>query len=180
VDRRLLLRRKRKCYCSRRPRCDTESQDIIADIQTRSVKVKDFAYAPPYPRPAAPLVPVAAAGSFARAPAPTSIPPESVHTAYTTTTDTPALQPVTEIFDPYTKIAEVDYRWSQSLRTYPVPGKSLRRLLDLGWITPAELAARAAPMDLATLEAFDARKPVYPWRSIKWEGAWRRREKGYV
>jgi len=149
---------------------DPESQDIIADIQTRGVKVRDFAYAPPYPRPTAPLVSVATAGSFAPAPTPTSIPPESVHTTYTTTTQTPTLQPVTEIFDPYTKIAEVDYRWSQSPRTYPVAGKSLRRLLDLGWITPAELAARAAPMDLAALEAFDARKPVYPWRSIKWGG----------
>jgi hypothetical protein len=150
---------------------DPESQDIIADIQTRGVKVRDFAYAPPYPRPTAPLVPVATAGSFAPASTPTtSTPPESVHTTYTTTTHTPALQPVTEIFDPYTKIAEVDYRWSQSPRTYPVAGKSLRRLLDLGWITPAELAARAAPMDLAALEAFDARKPVYPWRSIKWGG----------
>jgi len=151
---------------------DPESQDIIADIQTRGVKVRDFAYAPPYPRPAAPLVPVATAGSFALASAPpsTPIPPENINTSYTTTTLTPTLQPVTEIFDPYIKITEVDYRWSQSPRTYPVTGKSLRRLLDLGWITPDELAARAAPMDLAALEAFDARKPVYPWRSIKCGG----------
>lgn len=148
---------------------DPESQDIIADIQTRGVKVRDFAYAPPYPRPTAPLVPVATADSLAP-PVSTSISPENVHTTYTTTTHTPTLQPVTEIFDPYTKITEVDYRWSQSPRTYPVAGKSLRRLLDLGWITPTELAARAAPMDLAALEAFDACKPVYPWRSIKWGG----------
>jgi hypothetical protein len=146
---------------------DPESQDIVADIQTRGVKIRDFAYAPPYARPAAPLVPVATAGPSVLS---TPIPAENDDTPYTTTTQTPTLRPVTEIFDPYTKIAEVDYRWSQSPRTYPVPGKSLRRLLDMGWITPAELAARASPMDLAALEAFDARKPVHPWKSIKWGG----------
>jgi len=145
---------------------DPESQDIIADIQTRGVKIVDFAYAPPYARPAT-LPPVATASSSVLS---TPIPAENDNTTYTTTTLTPMLRPVTEIFDPYNKITEVDYRWSQSPRTYPVSGKSLRRLLDLGWITPNELAARAAPMDLAALEAFDARKPVYPWKSIKWSG----------
>ncbi|KIM44142.1 hypothetical protein M413DRAFT_443184 [Hebeloma cylindrosporum] len=144
---------------------DPESQDITAEIQTRGVKVRDFAYAPPYHRPTAPPVAVAPAGSFGA-----SIPPENPQTTYITTTNTPGLPPVTEIFDPYTKITEVDYRWSQETRTYPVPGKSLRRLLDLGWITPAEVAARADPMDLAALEAFDARKPVYPWKSIRLNG----------
>ena len=50
-------------------------------IQTRGVKVRDFAYAPPYARPAAPLVPV---------------------TTYTTTTETLRTQIQERIFTRYT------------------------------------------------------------------------------
>ena len=79
-----------------------------------------------------------------------------------------SLPPVPEIFDQYKGLAEVEYRWSQSHRTYPIQGKTLSRLIDMGWIAQAELSARAAPMDLEELRRHNARQPMYPWKSFRW------------
>ena len=76
--------------------------------------------------------------------------------------------PVPEIFDQYTGLAEVEYRWSQSYRTYPIQGKTLSRLIDMGWIGQAELSAQAAPMDLEELRRHNARQPIYPWKPFRW------------
>ena len=78
------------------------------------------------------------------------------------------LSPVPEIFDQYKGLAEVEYRWSQSHRTYPIQGKTLSRLIDMGWIDQAELSARAAPMDLEELRRHNARQPTYPWKPFRW------------
>ncbi|KDR72858.1 hypothetical protein GALMADRAFT_212873 [Galerina marginata CBS 339.88] len=74
--------------------------------------------------------------------------------------------PVTEVFDQYRALTEIDYRWSQPERNHPVQGKTLRRLLDMGWLTQADLLARGAPMDFEELEKFDSR-PHYPWRPFR-------------
>ncbi|KJA12743.1 hypothetical protein HYPSUDRAFT_210168, partial [Hypholoma sublateritium FD-334 SS-4] len=71
----------------------------------------------------------------------------------------------TEIFDPLTALAEVDFRFVCSGRVRPIPGHSLRRLLDLGWLTEAEIAAHALPVDYNSLAAHDSR-PYYPWRPV--------------
>jgi hypothetical protein len=78
------------------------------------------------------------------------------------------LSPVPEIFDQYKGLAEVEYRWSQSHRTYPIQGKTLSRLIDMGWIGQVELSARAAPMDLDELRKHNARQPMYPWKPFRW------------
>ena len=75
---------------------------------------------------------------------------------------------IPEIFDQYRGLAEVEYRWSQSHRTYPIQGKTLSRLIDMGWIGQAELSARAAPMDLEELRRHNTRQPVYPWKPFRW------------
>jgi hypothetical protein len=80
----------------------------------------------------------------------------------------PRLSPVPEIFDQYKGLAEVEYRWTQSHRTYPIQGKTLSRLIDMGWIGQEELSARAAPMDLEELRKHNARQPVYPWKPFRW------------
>jgi hypothetical protein len=59
-------------------------------------------------------------------------------------------------------IAEVEYNWTQDSQMYPIAGKTLRRLLDLGWITEKEVLGRASPMDLEELQKHDARLPPYP------------------
>jgi hypothetical protein len=78
------------------------------------------------------------------------------------------LSPVPEIFDQYKGLAEVEYRWSQSRRMYPIQGKTLSRLIDMGWIGQVELSARAAPMDLEELRRHNARQPIYPWKPFRW------------
>ena len=80
----------------------------------------------------------------------------------------PRLSPVPEIFDQYKGLAEVEYRWSQSHRTYPIQGKTLSRLINMGWIGQVELSARAAPMDLEELRRHNARQPMYPWKPFRW------------
>ena len=80
----------------------------------------------------------------------------------------PRSSPVPEIFDQFKGLAEVEYRWSQSHRTYPIQGKTLSRLIDMGWIGQVELSARAAPMDLEELRRHNARQPMYPWKPFRW------------
>ena len=86
------------------------------------------------------------------------------------------LKPVPEIFDPYRGVAEFEYRLGVKTFRRPAPGKTLRRLLVMGWVTPEEVAQRCAPMDIEALETYDAKvavdvqqgRGVYPWRSLKW------------
>ena len=86
------------------------------------------------------------------------------------------LKPVPEIFDPYRGVAEFEYRLGVKTFRRPVPGKTLRRLLVMGWVTQEEVAQRCAPMDIEALDAYDARVAVdvregwgiYPWRALKW------------
>ena len=80
----------------------------------------------------------------------------------------PRLSPIPEIFDQYKGLAEVEYRWKQPHRTYPIQGKTLSRLIDMGWIGQEELSARAAPMDLEELRKHNARQPMYPWKPFQW------------
>jgi hypothetical protein len=85
------------------------------------------------------------------------------------------MKPVPEIFDPYRGVAEFEYRLGVKTFRRPVPGKTLRRLLAMGWVTQEEVAQRCAPMDIEALGTYDARVAVdvqeglgmYPWRALK-------------
>lgn len=88
-------------------------------------------------------------------------------TSFPRSTPAPCLSPVTEIFNQYEGIAEVEYCWTQAPRMYPVPGKILSRLLDMGWITEDDIRNHASPMDLAELRKHNARVP-YPWKPLRW------------
>ncbi|KAF9523297.1 hypothetical protein CPB83DRAFT_863020 [Crepidotus variabilis] len=155
-----------------------ESQDITVDIQRRGVRIRDFAYAPPYVReirkgngerekgtepntPAASFYhgggpsptnlaygSISASASFSPSTLPSSSPSPLVYPIYRTP----------EIFDQYKAMTEVDYRWTQSIRTFPIAGKSLRRLLDMGWLTEQEVRASASDADLEELRVFDERR----------------------
>src|SRR5882757_9866848 len=48
----------------------------------------------------------------------------------------------------------------------PVLGKTLSRLLEMGWITEEDIRARALPMDLEELQKHNARLPIYPWKPL--------------
>ncbi|KAK2463789.1 hypothetical protein APHAL10511_004187 [Amanita phalloides] len=87
-----------------------------------------------------------------------------------------SLRPVFEVFDPYRAVAEFEYRLGVKTFRRPVPGKTLRRLLEMGWITSEEVAQRCAPMDIESLKIYDEKveadvnegRGVYPWRALKW------------
>lgn len=77
-----------------------------------------------------------------------------------------SLSQVKEIFFPRRGLAEYEHRLSQPGRDFPISGKVLRRLLDLGWVDEAELQERCAAMDFEDLANHDSR-PHYPWSSIR-------------
>ena len=86
------------------------------------------------------------------------------------------MKPIPEIFDPYRGVAEFEYRLGVKTFRQPVPGKTLRRLLVMGWVTQEEIAERCASMDIEALETYDTRvaadvqegRGIYPWRALKW------------
>jgi hypothetical protein len=86
---------------------------------------------------------------------------------------------VTEIFDPYRGIAEFEYYVAAKRVRRPIPGKTLRRLLNLGWVTEKEVEERCAQMDVDALEEYDAKvaldikegRGIYPWRALRWSRA---------
>jgi len=137
-------------------------------IQRKGIKIRDFAFAPPYTQNSNPR-------------STNTIPVASTSTAPSSLTSLPAPARTTETFDPYKALIEVDYRWAQTNRLYPVTGKTLRRLLDIAWLTHDELSARGHPSDFASLEAHDAHRAAakeanggleaYPWRSLVTEGS---------
>jgi hypothetical protein len=80
-------------------------------------------------------------------------------------TPAPCLHPIPEIFNQYEGLAEVEYRWTQSPQMYPVPGKILSRLLEMGWITEEEICACVSPIDLVELQRHNT-WPPYPWKPL--------------
>ena len=70
------------------------------------------------------------------------------------------MRPVPEMFDPYRGVAEFEYHLGVKTFRRPVLGKTLRRLLIMGWVTQEEVAQQCAPMDIEALEAYDARVAV--------------------
>jgi hypothetical protein len=146
-----------------------ESQDIVEEVLQKGIKIRDFAYEAPYVLPTAPIASPS-----------TSDAPSGAITGATpliVTSGVPPPKRTTEIFDPYKALTEIDYRWTQKIRRYPVTGKTLRRLLDVEWLTPAELSSRAHPMDGAALRKYDEQRAywreanegieAFPWRSLR-------------
>ena len=119
---------------------DPEPEAILEDLKRLNIKVRDYAYPEP---------------SLSTSAAPTSSKPSSVYMT-------------TEIFDQYRGIAEFEFRLRQDPRTYPIQGKTLRRLLDLKWVPMDECKQRLHQMDWEAMKDYDARASDYPWRPCKW------------
>ncbi|KAG5350545.1 hypothetical protein C0989_010513 [Termitomyces sp. Mn162] len=76
------------------------------------------------------------------------------------------LPPVPEVFDSYRGIAEYEYRIRMTPHI-PVPGKIMRRLLAVGWVSMDEAKGRLRQIDWQALKEYDARDIGYPWRPMK-------------
>ncbi|KAF5318670.1 hypothetical protein D9619_010913 [Psilocybe cf. subviscida] len=120
---------------------DPESQDVVNHTLANGVKVRDFGF----------IIKGDGNDDFLPSIATTALP----------------FRPPPEIFDQFRALAEVEYRWTQPTRRYPIAGRSARRLLDMGWLTQAEWDQRAHPMDIEALRDHNSR-PYYPWRPQKW------------
>ena len=95
------------------------------------------------------------------------------------------LEPVPEIFDEALALGEYDQRMSMPRRVFPVPGKILWRLVNIGWVTMGEARKKWDPMDWKALSEFEKR-PRYPWKHCKVpfpspvDREWGRRERAFL
>ncbi|KAF5331831.1 hypothetical protein D9611_008949 [Ephemerocybe angulata] len=88
---------------------------------------------------------------------------------------TPAhLAPIPELWDQYEAMAEFEFRLEQEPRVYPVHGKNLRRLLQIGWVDMEEVKERCEEMDMEELRRVDAR-PAWPF-ALKYNAKENRRK----
>ena len=94
-----------------------------------------------------------------------------------------AQNPAIEIFDPYRAIAKFEHKldissksWTSGSR-WPISGKVIQRLLDIGWISEEEIARRCTPVDIQALTEYRMKLTlntregwgIYPWRALRWE-----------
>jgi hypothetical protein len=75
----------------------------------------------------------------------------------------PTVTPVTVVKNPVLELMEYDGVLFESPRVRPVPGRTLRRLLDIGWITQEECVRDWLEMDWQALKEYDATGP-HPWK----------------
>ncbi|KAG6863824.1 hypothetical protein C0991_002885 [Blastosporella zonata] len=87
--------------------------------------------------------------------------------AYPTANSSSTPKPATEVFDPFKGVAEYEFRLGQKLRTYPIQGKTMRRLFSLGWVCMEEATERLHQIDWDALKDYDSKDKGYPWRPIK-------------
>ena len=120
---------------------DPDPESILSQLESLNIKVRDFAYQPPYVTPP-------------------SSPSTSTHPAR-----------IPELFDQYKGIAEFEYRLAQSPRTVPIQGKTMRRLLDMEWVLYEEAEEKLHEMDWQALRVHDKKMKegkAYPWRPCTW------------
>ncbi|KAJ2913424.1 hypothetical protein MD484_g6991, partial [Candolleomyces efflorescens] len=72
------------------------------------------------------------------------------------------LTKIPELWDQYEGISEFEYRLSQNPRTYPISGRTIHRLIGLGWVDRDEVEERCEEMDLDELRKFESRE-IWPW-----------------
>ncbi|KAJ2933163.1 hypothetical protein H1R20_g3886, partial [Candolleomyces eurysporus] len=82
--------------------------------------------------------------------------------AYEKTDERYTLAKIPELWDQYEGISEYEYRLSQNPRTYPIAGRTIHRLIELGWVDKDEVEERCAGMDLDELRKFESRE-IWPW-----------------
>ncbi|KAG6810742.1 hypothetical protein H0H92_010546 [Tricholoma furcatifolium] len=124
---------------------EPEPEDIAITLNALGIKVRDFAY-----------------------PSSSSSSPPTPSSSSSSSSSRAAPQPAAEIFDQFKGIAEYEYRLQQNPRGKPIPGKTTRRLITLGWVSPDEVSVRLADIDWRDLQDYDARGKEYPWRPVKW------------
>jgi hypothetical protein len=131
---------------------DPDPEYIFEQLAKHKIKTRDFAIYSHYTTGNAP----------ATHPSSTIVPaPQHLHNTSPLSTAPLATQPTIpltpETFDPYKALGEFEYRLRQNPRTLPIPGKTLRRLIEIGWVTENEVESRCSQEDLNELEEFDSR-----------------------
>ncbi|KAL0948365.1 hypothetical protein HGRIS_010947 [Hohenbuehelia grisea] len=145
-----------------------EDRDMA--LQKIGIKVHDFAYPAPFPAisPKYITVPVSPVSNQPHEP------PHPMDAVNPSGRLVP--EPSPEIFDAYEGLGEFELRLQQKKRVYPIAGKTLHRLMKIGFVSQTEAESRCAPMDLDELERYRgmcaARSSTgrsedgeYPWRA---------------
>lgn len=128
---------------------DPDPEYIFNQLAKHHIKIRDFAQCPPYTTGAS--LPNNSVSTPAFAPHCENL-SKIVHPI------SPACVPFPpETFDPYKALGEFEFRLRQRPRALPIGGKTLRRLIEIGWVTENEVETRCSESDLGSLENFDSR-----------------------
>lgn len=140
---------------------DPDPEFISNQLARLKIKVRDYGSYPPYAM-SSPPPPLSA----------TSVASGLVVSHHNTNSS--AFAPLTpETFDPYKGLGEFEYRLRQHPRTLAIPGKTIRRLLEIGWISEDEVSKRCSEEDKKSLCEFDERNRI---RALKLSELRKRRE----
>ena len=129
---------------------DPDPEYIFNQLAKHHIKIHDFAQYPPYTTVASlpsPFTDGVSTPALRNESTPNTVHPTSVPTILFTS----------ETFDPRKALGEFELRLRQTPRTLPIPGKIIRRLIEIGWVTENEAESRCSESDLKGLEDFDAR-----------------------
>jgi hypothetical protein len=140
---------------------DDPDPDFISNqLSKLKIKVRDYGMCPPYAISSPPPLPAS------------STEPGIAASYHRTNPD--AFVPLTpETFDPFKALGEFEYRLRQLPRTLPIPGKTIRRLIEIGWITEDEVSKRCNDEDKKGLWEFDEHNRI---RALKLSELRKRRE----
>ncbi|KAF9495956.1 hypothetical protein BDN71DRAFT_809193 [Pleurotus eryngii] len=130
--------------------CDVEltQEECVNALKAMGIKARDYAYAPRKPAP-----PTAPAASSSEANTSTSDSPSTSTSSQTRLEPAPQPEkdelrrPTAVLWSPDSALAEYDVRVASLTRTYPITGRTLSRLLEIGWVTEEEALEDCHEMD---------------------------------
>ncbi|KAF7423006.1 hypothetical protein PC9H_011170 [Pleurotus ostreatus] len=164
--------------------CDVEltQEECVDALKAMGIKVRDYAYAPR--KPALPTVPPASSSANI----PTSNSPSTSTSSQTDPEPAPQPEkdelrrPTAVLWSPDSALAEYDVRVASLTRTYPITGRTLSRLLEIGWVTEEEALEDCHEMDWEAMYKYRAlclkkstterwQDGEYPWKFLWTRGA---------
>lgn len=148
------------------------------------IKVRDYAYAPrKLALSTAPAVPSSEATTATSNSAPTATPSQAEPEPAMTQPEKDELRhPTAALWSPDSALAEYDVRVASVKRTYPITGRTLSRLLEIGWVTEEEALEDCHAMDWEAMHKYRElclkrstterwQDGEYPWKFLWTRGA---------
>ncbi|KAL4255187.1 hypothetical protein AB1N83_013529 [Pleurotus pulmonarius] len=162
------------------PCVELTQEECVDALKAMGIKVRDYAYAPrkPATSTASSSEPTTATSN----PAPTSAPQAEPEAAMTQPEKDELRPPTAALWSPDSALAEYDVRVASVKRTYPITGRTLSRLLEIGWVTEEQALEDCHEMDWEAMYKYRElclkrstterwQDGEYPWKFLWTRGA---------